>query len=384
MPETTIDIAALYAAVDARRRAAGQSWRELATMLSLSRATFARMARGQRPDVDSFATLLRWLGVPADSFMRSHGDLPTGRHAAGGGYSPDMTLSAVWRPGTADRKMHLTVVGGGAGTRMADEANSGYLVTRAGVAFLLDCGPGVATRLRRYVPLLAIAGVAISHMHFDNWYDLLPLAIMAYGDTVSPFVWEEHYPPFPSLRAPLPVYLPPGGTVALRAAMDAVIRHYPLVGKAFATALDPREYRAGESFTMEPFTVRPVGPVKHDPGPCFGLRVTDGEATLGYTGDSAMCDALDDIARDANLFLCDATGITRGVRRSRHLSADEAGMVAARAGARHLVLTHTASTTPSWRDALARAASAHYAGTVSVARDGDTFTLTPEQPAAGV
>ena len=29
------------------------------------------MAQGRRPDVDTFATLLRWLGMPAESFMRS-------------------------------------------------------------------------------------------------------------------------------------------------------------------------------------------------------------------------------------------------------------------------------------------------------------------------
>jgi hypothetical protein len=29
------------------------------------------MAQGNRPDVDAFATLIRWLGMPAEPFMRS-------------------------------------------------------------------------------------------------------------------------------------------------------------------------------------------------------------------------------------------------------------------------------------------------------------------------
>jgi transcriptional regulator with XRE-family HTH domain len=71
VPETTVDVEALYAALDSKRKALGTSWRELARELEVSPSTFSRMAQGRRPDVDTFATLLRWLGMPAESFMRS-------------------------------------------------------------------------------------------------------------------------------------------------------------------------------------------------------------------------------------------------------------------------------------------------------------------------
>jgi transcriptional regulator with XRE-family HTH domain len=71
MSETRIDAAALYAALDQKRQIAGLSWRELAAELQLSPSTFTRMAQGHRPDVDAFATLIRWLGMPAEPFMRS-------------------------------------------------------------------------------------------------------------------------------------------------------------------------------------------------------------------------------------------------------------------------------------------------------------------------
>jgi transcriptional regulator with XRE-family HTH domain len=70
MPETTVDVEALYAAIDSKRKAKGTSWREIARELEVSPSTFSRMAQGRRPDVDTFATLLRWLGMPAESFMR--------------------------------------------------------------------------------------------------------------------------------------------------------------------------------------------------------------------------------------------------------------------------------------------------------------------------
>jgi transcriptional regulator with XRE-family HTH domain len=70
MPETTVDVEALYAALDSKRKTHGVSWREIARELDVSPSTFSRMAQGRRPDVDTFATLLRWLGMPAESFMR--------------------------------------------------------------------------------------------------------------------------------------------------------------------------------------------------------------------------------------------------------------------------------------------------------------------------
>jgi transcriptional regulator with XRE-family HTH domain len=70
MPETTVDVEALYAALDNKRKTHGTSWREIARELGVSPSTFSRMAQGRRPDVDTFATLLRWLGMPAESFMR--------------------------------------------------------------------------------------------------------------------------------------------------------------------------------------------------------------------------------------------------------------------------------------------------------------------------
>lgn len=70
MPETTIDVDALYAALDAKRQKTDYSWRELARRLEISPSTLTRMAQGRRPDLDAFASLLRWLGMSADAFMR--------------------------------------------------------------------------------------------------------------------------------------------------------------------------------------------------------------------------------------------------------------------------------------------------------------------------
>lgn len=79
MPQTTVDVAALHSALDRKRKLRELSWRELAGRLDISASTFTRMAQGHRPDVDTFATLLRWLDMPATAYMRSE-DLDEEQH----------------------------------------------------------------------------------------------------------------------------------------------------------------------------------------------------------------------------------------------------------------------------------------------------------------
>jgi ribonuclease BN (tRNA processing enzyme) len=75
----------------------------------------------------------------------------------------------------------------------------------------------------------------------------------------------------------------------------------------------------------------------------YGFRVSVNGTTLAYSGDSGPSDELVKLARDADLFLCEATlatpgsdgGPTRG-----HLAADEALAAFRDAGATRLLLTH--------------------------------------------
>lgn len=70
MAGATVDVGALYAALDQKRKQEGLTWRGLAKITATSPSTYTRMAQGHRPDVDTFLTLCSWLGVPADEFKR--------------------------------------------------------------------------------------------------------------------------------------------------------------------------------------------------------------------------------------------------------------------------------------------------------------------------
>lgn len=69
MTRPHLDVPALRAALDQQRRTRKLSWRQVAAEAGVSPSTLSRMTQGKRPDVDSFAALVRWLGVPADTFL---------------------------------------------------------------------------------------------------------------------------------------------------------------------------------------------------------------------------------------------------------------------------------------------------------------------------
>lgn len=78
MATTKIDVAGLYAAIDAQRESLDASWRQLAQKIGVSPSLLSRLGNGYRPDADGFATLVRWLNMPAEEFMVDE-NAPTSR-----------------------------------------------------------------------------------------------------------------------------------------------------------------------------------------------------------------------------------------------------------------------------------------------------------------
>ncbi|CAM5602386.1 MBL fold metallo-hydrolase OS=Streptomyces tendae OX=1932 GN=GUR47_07875 PE=4 SV=1 [Streptomyces tendae] len=95
---------------------------------------------------------------------------------------------------------------------------------------------------------------------------------------------------------------------------------------------------------------------------------------MTYSGDTGVTPVLDELARDTDLFLCEAA-FTHGKENipDLHLNGREAGESAARAGARRLVLTHI----PPWTDPAVNLADAReaYAGAVEVATTGAVYEI---------
>lgn len=69
MAKTTINAALLYSTLDAARQERQLSWRSLAADIGVSPSLLSRLGNGLKPDTDGFATLVGWLGMPAEQFF---------------------------------------------------------------------------------------------------------------------------------------------------------------------------------------------------------------------------------------------------------------------------------------------------------------------------
>lgn len=77
MPETVIDVSALAATLESRVKADGISWRQAAGQIGVSPSLLTRLRNDQRPDLDAFAKIVRWLRLPADGFLVDPRELAT-------------------------------------------------------------------------------------------------------------------------------------------------------------------------------------------------------------------------------------------------------------------------------------------------------------------
>jgi ribonuclease BN (tRNA processing enzyme) len=100
----------------------------------------------------------------------------------------------------------------------------------------------------------------------------------------------------------------------------------------------------------------------------YGLRAEAEGRSLAYSGDCAPCTALDELAANVDLLVCEADS---GTPSEVHHTPEQAGALARRTGAKRLVVTHVGpSLTPE--AATARAAEV-FGGPTVTAQVGQTL-----------
>lgn len=256
--------------------------------------------------------------------------------------------------------MRLIVLGcTGSGPGPAGPA-SGYLVQAGDVALVLDLGNGTFGALQRHLDPWRLDAVAFSHLHPDHCADFSALVV------------HRRYhpcPPFDATARPLPVLAPaeaPQRFARQYAPSEAELATTDLSDVfAFAPITDGCRTAVGD------VTVR-AARVDHL-CEAYALRIEHAGRSLVYSGDTGPCPGLVELARGADVLLCEAswphvTSFWTEPPTGVHLSARQAGEHATAAGVRRLLLTHT----PPWADGATLLAEA------KAAFDGPVELVAPD------
>jgi ribonuclease BN (tRNA processing enzyme) len=141
----------------------------------------------------------------------------------------------------------------------------------------------------------------------------------------------------------------------------------------FTDIFDVRRWADGVPVQIGTLTIVPR--LVCHPTESYGMRFTDSSgAVFVYSGDTGYCDTLIDMARGADVFLCEASWTHDPDRPPNlHLSGTEAGRAAAKAGVRELLLTHI----PPWtsREDVISEAKAEFDGPVHAVVCDETFDV---------
>jgi ribonuclease BN (tRNA processing enzyme) len=215
--------------------------------------------------------------------------------------------------------MELIVLGASGTWPVPGTATSGYLVRHDGFDVWMDAGTGTLANLQRHIEVADLDAIFISHEHPDHMVDLYPC------------FYARH---FGGLGGPhLPVYAPSGFPATAEELVSEESRN------VMRDAFDWHEVSPGEGFEVGPFSVR-TEPMSHLGLVALGFRLETDGTTLAYTGDTGPTSKVEDLGRDADVLLSEATWQETDKLLPFHLSARQAAVHAREAGAGLLLLTH--------------------------------------------
>jgi ribonuclease BN (tRNA processing enzyme) len=239
--------------------------------------------------------------------------------------------------------VELVVLGAGGGWARAGGAASGYLLRHEGFDLWIDAGTGTMANLQEHTGLRDVGAVVVSHRHFDHFLDLYPFYLaLRYGK---------------DRRSGIPLFAPPG-----------MFEHALQLEGDLGSVFDHRVVEPGATFEAGPFAVR-TKPMAH-PVPTLGMRISADEVSMAYSADTEPTDRLVELARGTDLLLSEATWLHPKPKiEGMHMTAVEAGELAARAGVDRLLLTHI---WPTNDRAVVReqVASSGFEGSVEEASEG--------------
>ncbi|MBQ8725503.1 MAG: MBL fold metallo-hydrolase [Clostridia bacterium] len=174
--------------------------------------------------------------------------------------------------------MQLTILGKYGPFPKQGGATSSYLLNCNGKNVLIDMGAGSFSRLIKIVKPEDLDVIVLSHFHFDHTSDV---GVLIY---YFQSLFNKGYD-----KKPLVICPDSGGALA-----ESVIScpYFEVL------TVSGGEITFHDELSFEIFEM------KH-PVPTIGVKISDGEKTFAYTGDTNLCYSVDDLFENSDLVLAD-------------------------------------------------------------------------------
>lgn len=261
--------------------------------------------------------------------------------------------------------MFVAFLGTGNALPSIDRANTALALTAAPGApvVLVDCGGDpYRALLRAGLAANRVSDLIITHAHIDH-IGGLPSLIESFR--------------IAGRSLPLRIHAIPHALQAAHYLFQAYSFELTLNNWPFAVEL--HEIVPGRSLPAGDFTIMPM-PTQHTI-PSIGMRISvtadPSGPVFAYTSDTMITPGLADIARDAALFVAEATylrGQEDAARFVCHMTAHQAAEVAAAGRAHALALVHLALSNDDERQAQREARQAFH-GDVIIPHDGLVYQI---------
>jgi len=186
--------------------------------------------------------------------------------------------------------MKLTIVGSGDAFGSGGRFNTCFFLETAKASLLIDCGASALPALKgQGIDPNRIDAIVLSHLHGDH-FGGIPFFLLD-----SQFLARR--------EKPLMIAGPPGTRARLDAAMEVFFPKS--TGTKWRFSWSVKEILIGVASDVLGHSLLTAEVIHQSGAPSTALRLSDGERTFAYSGDTEWTDALLAIARDADLFICE-------------------------------------------------------------------------------
>jgi ribonuclease BN (tRNA processing enzyme) len=290
-----------------------------------------------------------------------------------------VAASRQWLRAAQATGTRLILLGTGGGPRpRTSSSGSAQVIVSNNVAYVIDCGDGVARQLAfAKVPLPSVRHVFITHQHSDHNADYGNLIWLAWTTGLSTRV--DTWGPRPLEKMTKLFFEMNAYDIDTRIANEGRVPLAPLV--------QVHELRTAGAVMSDENVKVSAALVDHPPVvPAFAYRFDARDRSIVISGDTAPSDHLMKLAAGADVLVHSVmypAAIDRLVARvpkaaalkasilAHQTSAEDAGRIAQAAGVKTLVLSHfVPPDDPEVTDAMWKeAAQRHFKGTVVVGKD---------------